>query len=660
MSTLEANAPAHALDLQSLAAGTPGTPGVPLSECIVAQIANELFKGLPVAPSSASSPGSQPSPFEQFSGAKPSGGEAPLSSAYTASPELPGVGAGPFSPAISGIPSEAGAPESHVNEAAPELPSGGTGPSEFSWAEIPSLGDAPLAHSGPSTPIPNGEALPSSVLAGEVPRVGDGSFLSDIGHEVDLSFLAPPSAGENPAIAGLENNPQEVQEPSKGDFLSFGLDSLKTGGLPTPDLGSHFYFLPNPTPSGKASKETGRPYDGHSVRRDFPALNQKVNGKPLIWLDNAATTHKSQSVIDAVSNYYSRDNSNIHRAAHTLAARSTDAFEGARKKVQLFLGASSPSEIIFTKGATEAINLVAQAWGRKNVGPGDEVLVSELEHHANIVPWQFLVQEKGATLKVIPIDDKGQIILEAYEKLLSPRTKIVAIAQVSNVLGTVPPVAIMTQLAHKQGAKVLIDGAQGAPHLPTSVLGLDADFYIVAGHKLFAPTGIGVLYGKRSILEEMPPWQGGGAMIESVSFDKTVFNPPPAKFEAGTPPIAGAVGLGAAIDYVSRFGIESIAAYEEGLMSYATAALSTIPGLRQIGTTPDKVGALAFVIPGLKPEDIGKHLDREGIAVRAGHHCAQPALKHFGLTAAVRPSLSLYNTADDVDALIAALRKLKR
>ena len=361
-----------------------------------------------------------------------------------------------------------------------------------------------------------------------------------------------------------------------------------------------------------------------------------------------------------MSHFYSHDNSNIHRGAHTLAVRATDAYESAREKVQHYLGAGSKSEIIFTKGATEAINLVAQAWGRKNVGPGDEVLVSTFEHHANIVPWQFLVKEKGAVLKVIPIDDDGQIILEEYEKLLNSRTKIVAIAQVSNVLGTVPPIAIMAQLAHKYGAKILVDGAQGAPHLPTNVLALDADFYALAGHKLFAPTGIGVLYGKSQILEDMPPWQGGGSMIESVTFESTVFNPPPAKFEAGTPPIAGAIGLGAAIDYINRFSIGSIAAYEEGLMSYATAALSTIPGLRQIGTTPDKVGALAFVIPGIKTEEIGRHLDNEGIAVRAGHHCAQPALRRFGLTAAVRPSISMYNTASDIDALVAALRKLKR
>jgi SufS family cysteine desulfurase len=413
-------------------------------------------------------------------------------------------------------------------------------------------------------------------------------------------------------------------------------------------------------PPEKSSANQPAAFDAHAVRGDFPALHQKVYSKQLVWLDNAATTQKPQSVIDALTHYYAHDNSNIHRGDHLLADRAAAAHENARHKVQIFLGANSPAEIIYTRGSTEAINLVAQAYGRSVVGPGDEVLVTQLEHHSNIVPWQFLCQEKGATLRVIPIDDQGQVILDEYEQLLGPRTRIVAVAQVSNVLGTVLPIGMMTQMAHRHGARVLVDGAQGAPHLPVNVQALDADFYVFSGHKLFAPTGIGILYGKREILEAMPPWQGGGSMIQSVTFEKTTFSPPPAKFEAGTPHIAGAVGLGAAVDYINRYGLESIAAYEEELMAYATAALDTIPGLRQIGTTPGKVGALAFVISGTDTKEVGRFLDSEGIAVRSGHHCAQPTLQRYGLTSSVRASISLYNTVEDIDALMAALRNIKR
>jgi len=642
----------------TLANGAPGLlPGASIDDCLIAQLANELFKGVPSGlPGSPSTAGaSAPVPEAEYGAPTgtvvPSGLDTPLSSAFTLAPEIPGAGAGPGEPHTSSLPSTGESTPAAGHAYEPEQPGAGG----LSFGAIPDLGygratSSPSQAATPEAPVSDASAKPS----GDVPGVGDGSFLKSVPHEVDLGLLQPErSVKENSTDAG-------APETDKASLLSLALGSLNLGGgAPLVESGSQFYFLPDPVPR-KEEKKSSRAYDAVSARGDFPALHQKVNGKPLIWLDNAATTHKPQSVIDAIANFYARDNSNIHRGAHTLAARATDAFEGAREKIANYLGAASKSEIVFTKGATEAINLVAQAWGRKYVNPGDEVIVSELEHHANIVPWQFLVKERGATLKVIPIDDDGQVILEAYEKLLTPRTKIVAVAQVSNVLGTVLPVAQIVQLAHKQGVRVLIDGAQGAPHLPTNVRALDADFYVVAGHKLFGPSGIGVLYGKKDVLDEMPPWQGGGAMIETVSFDKTTFNPPPAKFEAGTPPIAGAVGLGAAVDYVNRFGIESIAAYEEGLMSYATAALSTIPKLRQVGTTPDKVGALAFVIPGVNTEEIGKFLDREGIAVRAGHHCAQPALRRFGLTAAVRPSITLYNTAEDIDALVAALRKLKR
>lgn len=526
------------------------------------------------------------------------------------------------------------------------------GPAAPAASSVPTVGDAPLeaaATAAPAAPA-LGSTPPPPTDAASVPAVGSGSFLSNVPYELDLQLFAVPEP--EPAAAAQPSPPL-----GEGELLNLGLGSLELGGLSLPgEEGSRFYFLPSSEPP-QAEPESDT-VDVLAVRRDFPALHQKVNGKQLVWLDNAATTHKPQSVIDAVSRFYERDNSNIHRGAHTLAARATNAFEAARQKVQFFLGAGSTEEIIFTRGATESVNLVAQTYGRANLGPGDEVLVSELEHHSNIVPWQFICQEKGAKLRVIPIDDEGQLRLDEYEKLLSPRVKLVAVAHVSNVLGTVLPIPLITQLAHQHGAKVLVDGAQGAPHLPVNVQAFDADFYVVAGHKLFGPTGIGVLYGKRELLEAMPPWQGGGSMIQSVSFEETVFSPLPAKFEAGTPHIAGAVGLGAAIDYLDRLGMERVAAYEEGLMAYGSAALASIPGLRQIGTAPGKVGALAFVVPGKRPEDIGRALDREGIAVRAGHHCAQPALRHFGLDAAVRPSLSLYNTAAEVDILVAALHKI--
>ncbi|QDL96348.1 SufS family cysteine desulfurase [Rhodopseudomonas palustris] len=402
-----------------------------------------------------------------------------------------------------------------------------------------------------------------------------------------------------------------------------------------------------------------RPFDANVFKRDFPILRETVNGRPLVWLDNGATAQKPQCVIDRLVQFYTHENSNIHRAAHTLAARSTDAYEAARDKVRGFINAPSVKDIVFVRGATEAINLVAQAWGRRNVGEGDEIVVSHLEHHANIVPWQQLAAEKGARLRVAPVDDHGQILLDEYEKLLGPKTKIVAFTQVSNALGTVTPVAEMTALAHRHGAKVLVDGAQGVCHMPVDVQALDVDFYAFSGHKMFAPTGIGVLYGKADVVEAMPPWQGGGNMIADVTFEKTIFQGPPDRFEAGTGNIADAVGLGAAIDYLTRIGMANIAAHEHELLAYGTEHLLTVPGLKLIGTAREKAGILSFVLDGCRSEDVGKALDREGIAVRAGHHCAQPILRRFGLESTVRPSLALYNTHDDIDALVDALRRLQ-
>jgi cysteine desulfurase/selenocysteine lyase len=392
-----------------------------------------------------------------------------------------------------------------------------------------------------------------------------------------------------------------------------------------------------------------------AVRKDFPILSEKNSGKPLIFLDNAATTQKPQSVIDATSYFYEHDNSNIHRAAYELSVRATKAFEGAREKVADFLGARSSQEIVFTRGTTEAINLVANTFGRRFIGQGDEIILSQLEHHANIVPWQMLAKQVGAVIKVIPINDRGELILEKYIRLISPRTKLVSVAHVSNSLGTINPVEEIIQIAHAHGVHVLVDGAQSTPHLPINVQALDADFLVFSGHKVFGPTGIGALYGKSHLLEVLPPWQGGGHMIRDVTFERTIFQNAPEKFEAGTPDIAGAVGLGAAIDYMHKVGIHNIAAYEHSLLEYATPRLASVPGLRPIGTAATKASVLSFVIPGIPNETIASHLDKQGIAVRSGHHCAMPAIRHFGLESSVRPSLAFYNTTDEIDTLVATL-----
>ncbi|WP_035994597.1 family 2A encapsulin nanocompartment cargo protein cysteine desulfurase [Paraburkholderia caribensis] len=400
------------------------------------------------------------------------------------------------------------------------------------------------------------------------------------------------------------------------------------------------------------------PFDVNAIRRDFPILQERVNGRQLIWFDNAATTQKPRSVIDRLSYFYEHENSNIHRAAHTLAGRATDAYEHARETVQRFIGAASPEEIVFVRGTTEAINLIAKSWGDQNVGEGDEIVVSHLEHHANIVPWQQLASQKGAKLRVIPVDDSGQVLLDEYRKLLNDRTKIVSVTQVSNALGTVVPVAEIVDMAHRVGAKALVDGAQSVSHMRVDVQALDADFFVFSGHKIFGPTGIGVVYGKRALLEDMPPWQGGGNMISDVTFERTVFQPPPSRFEAGTGNIADAVSLAAALEYVTRIGIENIARYEHDLLAYATSVLAPVPGVRLIGTAQDKASVLSFVLKGYTTEEVGQALSQEGIAVRAGHHCAQPILRRFGLEATVRPSLAFYNTCDEVDTMVSVVQQL--
>jgi len=414
------------------------------------------------------------------------------------------------------------------------------------------------------------------------------------------------------------------------------------------------YALP-----GVQSKNPAR-FDVYRVRNDFPALQQNVNDKPLVWLDNAATTQKPQHVIDALKYYYEHDNSNVHRGAHTLAGRATDGYEAARKKVAQFIGADSAEEIIFVRGATEAINLVAFAWGPDKLEEGDEIIVSELEHHSNIVPWQFLRDSIGIELKVIPMTDAGELKLDEFSRMLNPRTRLVAITQVSNALGTQVNVEQIAAMAHGVGARVLVDGAQSVPHFKVNVRAMDADFFVLSGHKMFGPTGIGVVYVKKEILEEMPPWQGGGSMIEKVTFDNSTFNPPPVRFEAGTPNIADAIGLGAAIDYLDRLPFEAAMLHEQSLMQYAEYVLPTVPDLRLIGNPMHRVGSISLIMENIETQKLGKFLDGEGIAVRSSHHCAQPALAHYGLTETVRPSLAFYNTHEEIDILVRALHKARR
>ncbi len=395
------------------------------------------------------------------------------------------------------------------------------------------------------------------------------------------------------------------------------------------------------------------------LRDDFPALHQDVHGVPLVYLDSAATSLKPQVVIDAVTEVYGRDCANIHRAVHLLSQRATARFEAAREKVRAFVNAARSTEVIFTRGTTEAINLVAQSWGRAHLGEDDEVLLTELEHHSNIVPWQILCQQTGATLVVVPMTDEGEILRETFEQKLSERTKVVALAHVSNALGTVLPVKELAALAHDRGAVVVVDGAQAVSHAEVDVQALDCDFYAFSGHKLYGPSGIGVLYGKEKLLEAMPPYQGGGDMIRSVTFEETIYNDLPYKFEAGTPNIAGAIGLGAAIDYFTSFDQRGVHAHERAVLDYATDALQSVPGVRLIGTAPGKAAVLSFLMEAAHPHDIGTIVDAEGVAIRTGHHCAQPVMEHFGVAATARASLGMYNTLEDVDALVRALHKVQ-
>jgi cysteine desulfurase / selenocysteine lyase len=529
------------------------------------------------------------------------------------------TGAGGIAPQPPRLPQPAASPSMLPSTYAPGLPVASAAPSELPSTPFYFLGEA--------------SGYPSRATVGQgIALPGDN----------DLRGLLAP---EEPALRSV--TPAERRSSDQAGAFYF-VDAARHPG----PHGSHAGGVPN------AFASAHPPFDVNAVRRDFPILQERVNGRQLVWFDNAATTHKPQSVIDRLAYFYAHENSNIHRAAHELAARATDAYESARQKVARFLGAGAPEEIIFVRGATEAINLVAKTWGAKNIGAGDEIIVSHLEHHANIVPWQQLAAEKGARIRVIPVDDSGQVLLEDYQRLLNERTRLVAVTQVSNALGTVVPVREIVALAHRAGAKALVDGAQSVSHMRVDVQALDADFFVFSGHKVFAPTGIGVVYGKRALLEDMPPWQGGGNMIADVTFEHTEFQPAPARFEAGTGNIADAVGLGAAIDYVERIGMENIARYEHELLAYATRGLQSISGLRLIGTARDKASVLSFVLDGYQTEEVGKALNQEGIAVRSGHHCAQPILRRFGVEATVRPSLAFYNTCEEVDRLVAVVARL--
>ncbi|MFE2537512.1 family 2A encapsulin nanocompartment cargo protein cysteine desulfurase [Streptomyces sp. NPDC059371] len=589
--------------------------------------------------------------------------------------------AGEFFRALPGQPADMQVPVlDGPSEQRPEGPSQWPTPAGLPAADpppAPTAGMSPRADLPPSAP-----AAGTSPPGGPPPTSAPATFAASapgVAGPVPEPPVLPVTPGPPPAASLFPpaSGPAQLSGPGQFYFLSeapgypakapelpgfghLGLPPLPEPVSPTATT-SPYYFVEEP---GVPAAPLGLPLDPHpafdvrAVRRDFPILSELVNGRPLIWLDNAATTQKPRAVIDRLVEFYSRENSNIHRAAHELAARATDAYEGARNTVARFVGAGSAEEIVFVRGTTEAINLVAKAWGPRNIRAGDEIVLSYLEHHANIVPWQMLAEQTGAVIKVIPVDDAGQLLLDEYTALLSERTKLVAVTQMSNALGTVVPVEKIIELGHRAGARVLVDAAQSVPHLPIDVRALDADFLVFSGHKLFGPTGIGVLYAKREVLEDMPPWEGGGNMITDVTFERSSYQPPPGRFEAGTGNIADAVGLAAAIDYVERIGLPQIGAYEHTLVEHATEGLRGVPGLRLVGTAAHKASIVSFVLDGYEPAEVGTALNEEGIAVRSGHHCAQPILRRYGLEATVRPSFAFYNTHEEVDTLVAAVHRL--
>jgi cysteine desulfurase / selenocysteine lyase len=642
----EKDAPRSFLAGQTVPAGLPDPD-------VLARMANEFFTALPEFVPVAESVLAD----AQRGVNVPSAAQAAPLAGGPASPALVPSTALPLETQLRALPSTSGLPPVQPQipaipgTAVPEVPGGVT---ETRYGGVSSLSF--LDEIRPIFAYPKGTPLPLIPQASTVSIPSEtelqalaNSFSNSATPELTESFAAQGA----PQLPGTAL-PRETADFSVGYSFLNEIRQLAPGG--TLAVGDPLRMHTAAAPGLNLSSQA---FDVQAIRRDFPILQERIHGKPLIWLDNAATTQKPQSVIDRLSHFYAHENSNIHRAAHELAARATDAYESAREKVRRFINAPTVREIIFVRGATEGVNLVAQSWGRQHIQKDDEIIITWLEHHANIVPWQRLCAEKGAKLRVVPVDSSGQVLLEEYQKLLGQKTRLVAFAQVSNALGTVTPAQEMIEMAHRYGAKVLLDGAQAVSHMQTDVQAFDCDFYVFSGHKMFAPTGIGVVYGKMDALENSPPWQSGGNMIQDVTFEKTTYQPPPGRFEAGTGNIADAVGLGAAIDYMERVGMVNISRYEHDLLVYATESLQRVPGLRLIGTAKEKAGVLSFVLDGYRTEDVGAALNRQGIAVRAGHHCAQPILRRFGVESTVRPSLALYNTCEEIDALAAALWNLK-
>ena len=610
--------------------------------------------------------------FSALPGAPAAGGVPVPSNPLPAGMSVPPGATGPSTPAA--VPFGAQPPGANLLPASPQAAAnvGASAPALLPHAAVPAngLNDLVLQAApgfdgrlgGVALGVPAGAAPPAIASPFDAPPRAVPSH-APLGHDdTPYYFLAD----RGPAARAVPDAPRIVAPDAGAAPRGFALpDSDALRGLLAPhppapgaraSSATSFHFIePTLVPQAASARP---PFDVDAIRRDFPILRERVNGKPLVWFDNAATTQKPQAVIDRLKQFYEHENSNIHRAAHELAARATDAYEGARETVRRFIGAASTEEIVFVRGTTEAINLVAKSWGAANVRAGDEIVVSHLEHHANIVPWQQLCAATGARLRVIPVDDTGQVLLDDYAKLLNERTKLVAVTQVSNALGTVVPVREIVALARRAGATTLVDGAQSVSHLRVDVRALDTDFFVFSGHKIFGPTGIGALYGRKAVLDAMPPWQGGGNMIADVTFEKTIYHGAPARFEAGTGNIADAVGLGAALEYVERVGIDNIGHYEHALLEYATHRMRPLPGVRLVGTARDKASVLSFVLDGYTTQAVGEALDEEGIAVRTGHHCAQPILRRFGLETTVRPSLAFYNTCEEVDRMVDVVRRL--
>jgi len=668
-------------------AAAPGTsaPGVPTPDGVgPLGIAPDGFAPEAHDPSGIDVHGALP-PMGVF-GAAPASAPIPSGRAAPSNPDLyfvtPSSAAGvPQAPApdVTSVATSSHAPDPSgidAHSALPRLP--GFDPSPVgaplpSSSPVPSTPDFYFLTPSTAATLPEAPALPhpeapTRTSRPTTPHAAD-PFLAASPHALDPSVVDVHAAlprlhdfDPTPASAPI---PSGLPLPTTPDFYFLtpsAVTALPRAPIEGPAAAAgaptSLYAPVAATPPPLGASLSRRPFDIAEIRRDFPILQERVHGKPLVWLDNAATTQKPRAVLDRLVYYYEHEYSNVHRAAHTLAARSTDAYEAAREKVARFLGAASPGEIVFVRGTTEGVNLVANSWGRKNLVAGDEIILSTLEHHSNIVPWQFIAEATGAKLRIIPVTDRGEVLLSDYGKLLGPRTKLVAVTHVSNALGTILPVREMAAAAHRHGATILVDGAQAVSHFPVNVQELGADFYVLSGHKLFAPTGVGVVYGKKAILDEMEPWQGGGNMIQHVTFEKSTFADAPMRFEAGTATLADAVGLGAAVDYLERIGMDNVARHEHELLAYATHELGRIGGIRLIGTAPNKAGVVSFIADGIPAEEFGKMLDQDGIAVRAGHHCAQPTMDRFGVTSTVRPSLALYNNHEDVDTLVRSVRRI--